>query len=284
MKPVRLLGIIGDPIMHSLSPAMHNAVLRSSGFRFFYLPFHVTPDRLKGFVRDVPLLHLAGFNVTLPHKEAILKLLPWVSPEAKAIGAVNTVVVSGGRLKGYNTDAPGYARSLAEVTGFRPKGRTAVVLGAGGAARAVLYALGSAGAKTIVVANRTAVRSRALAREFAQKFRRTTFAAVPLTHESLKTALPAADLLVNTTSVGLGGTAFRSLPWQNLKKSAVVSDLVYRPRKTPLLRAAERRGFAIHTGDGMLLHQGALSYRLWTGRNPDLKTMKKALLRALKQG
>ena len=284
MKSLKFLGIIGDPVAHSLSPAMHNAVLRRSGFRFFYLPFHVAPDRLKGFVRDVPLLHLAGFNVTIPHKEAILKYLSWVSPEAKAIGAVNTVVVSGARLKGYNTDAPGYLRSLVEETGFRPKGKSVLVLGAGGAARAVLYALATAGVKQVLIANRTASRAKTLAGEFSRKFRRVEFAAIPLKNEALQASLPATDLLVNTTSVGLCGTAFRGLPLKHLKRTAVVSDLVYKPLKTPLLRAAERRGFKIHTGDGMLLHQGALAYHLWTGRKPDLKTMKKALLRALKRG
>lgn len=283
MKAFRFLGIIGDPIAHSLSPAMHNAVLRRSGFRFFYLPFHVTPDRLKGFVRDVPLLHLAGFNVTIPHKEAILKHLSWVSPEARAIGAVNTVVVSGGRLKGYNTDAPGYLRSLMEETEFRPKGKSVLMLGAGGSARAVLFALASAGAKTIVIANRTPPRARALAREFSRKFPRVAFSATPLETPALATCFPATDLLVNTTSVGLGGTAFPHLPLARIKKSAVVSDLVYKPLMTPLLKAAARRGLAIHTGDGMLLHQGALAYRLWTGRKADLKVMKKALLRAMKR-
>ncbi|HSA59690.1 MAG TPA: shikimate dehydrogenase [bacterium] len=283
MTAFRFLGIVGDPIAHSLSPAMHNAVLRRSGFRFFYLPFHVTPDRLKGFVRDVPLLPLAGFNVTIPHKEAVLKHLSWVSPEAKAIGAVNTVVVSGRRLKGYNTDAPGYLRSLVQEAGFRPRGKSVLVLGAGGSARAVIYALAAAGAKIILIANRTLPRARALAREFSKKFRRVAFSAIPLETKVLASRFPATDLLVNTTSVGLDGTAFPRLPLANLKKTAVVSDLVYKPPKTPLLKAAARRGLTIHTGDGMLLHQGALAYRLWTGRKPDLKVMKKALLDAMKR-
>lgn len=284
MKPLRLLGIIGDPITHSLSPAMHNAVLRKKGFPFFYMPFHVTPERLKDFVRDIPLIPLTGFNVTIPHKETILKRLNWISPEAKAIGAVNTVVVSGKRLKGYNTDAAGYLQSLAIDGGFMPRGKTALVLGAGGAARAVVFALASAGMKDIVIANRTASRARKLAADFARLFKRTDFRTIALAPGLWKAPLAGVDLVVNTSSVGMNGTTFPGLSLKAAKKSAVVSDLVYRPRLTPLLKAAKRRGLKIHTGEGMLLHQGAAAFRLWTGRKPDLRVMKKALLEAMKRG
>lgn len=284
MKSFRLLGIIGDPIAHSLSPAMQNAVLRRGGFRFFYFPFHVTKNRLGDFVRDVPNLRLAGFNVTVPHKEAILKHLSWISPEARSIGAVNTVIVSGRRLKGYNTDAVGYRRSLAEETRFRPHAKRAVVLGAGGAARAVLHALASGGIKEITIANRTPSKARRLAREFGQKFARTRFEASPLKTALLRNLFPGVDLVVNTTSVGLRGTAFQGLPLNALKKTAIVSDLVYRPRVTPFLREAKRRGLKIHAGEGMLIHQGAEAFRLWTGRRPNLKVMRKALQTALKRG
>jgi shikimate dehydrogenase len=148
-----------------------------------------------------------------------------------------------------------------------------MILGAGGAARAVLFALASSGAKRILIANRTASRARALAQEFSRKFRRPEITAIPLTNDALRASLPAVDLFVNATSVGLRGTAFPAIPLAQLKKGAVVSDLVYKPLKTPLLRSAARRGFKIHTGEGMLLHQGAQAYRLWTGRNPNLVIM-----------
>ena len=283
MKNFALLGIIGDPIRHSLSPAMHNAVLRKGGFPYLYLPFHVTPQRLKDFVRDAPSLNLVGFNVTIPHKETVRKHLAWVSPEAKAIGAVNTVVVSGKNLKGYNTDASGYARSLAE-TGFRPKDKIALVLGAGGAARAVVYALAKAGLKEIALANRTRARARKLAREFSKTFPKTRILDVPFDTRLLNRLLREVDLLVNTTAVGMNRTSFKGLKLSDLRKSAVVSDLVYKPLLTPLLRAAKRQGIRLHTGDGMLIHQGAEAFRLWTGRKPDLPTMRKALLHALKRG
>lgn len=284
MKTFQLLGIIGDPIAHSLSPAMHNAVLRKKGFPFFYMPFHVTPGRLKDFIRDVPLIPLKGFNVTIPHKETVLKRLSWVSPEAKAIGAVNTVVVSGKKLKGYNTDAAGYLQSLADDAGFIPRGKTALVLGAGGAARAVTFALASAGSKEIVIANRTASRARKLAADFARRFPRTNFRPHALAPTLWKAPLAGADLVVNTSSVGMNGTSFPGLTLKAAKKSAVVSDLVYRPRITPLLRSAKRRRLKIHTGEGMLLHQGAAAFELWTGKKPDLRVMKKALLQAMKRG
>jgi shikimate dehydrogenase len=283
MKTFRLLGIIGDPIAHSLSPAMHNAVLRKGGYPYLYLPFHVTPKRLKDFLRDATSLNLAGFNATIPHKETLMRHLAWISPEAKAIGAANTVVVSPSGLKGYNTDAGGYLRSLTEGTGFQPKGKAAIILGAGGAARAVVYALARAGLKEIVVANRTRSRARRLAQEFSKKFPRTRIVDVPFESGLLNGLLPDTDLLVNTTSVGMNRTSFKGLDVRRLGKNAVVSDLVYKPLLTPLLRSAKRRGLSIHTGEGMLLHQGAEAFRLWTGRKPDLRTMKKALLQALKR-
>lgn len=281
---MKLLGIIGDPITHSLSPAMHNAVLRKAGFPFFYMPFHVTAANLGAFLKDVPLIPLAGFNVTIPHKEAVRKQLAWVSPEAKAIGAVNTVVVSGKRLKGYNTDAEGYLRSLKEETGWTPRSKKVLLLGAGGAARAVVYALAQGGAGEIMIANRTLARAKTLARDFSKQFRRTKIVAVPLNPQLWSTDAVQADLIVNTSSVGMNGTFFTGLSLKNAPKKAVVSDLVYRPRITPLLRAAKRRRLTIHTGEGMLLHQGALAFQLWTGKKPDLKVMKKALLEAMKRG
>jgi len=281
---MKLLGIIGDPITHSLSPAMHNAVLRKAGFPFFYMPFHVAAANLRAFLKDVPLIPLAGFNVTIPHKEAVRKQLAWVSPEAKAIGAVNTVVVSGKKLKGYNTDAEGYLRSLKEETGWTPRSKKVLVLGAGGAARAVVYALAQGAAGEILIANRTLARAKTLVRDFSKQFRGTKFVALPLKPQLWSTDAAQAHLIVNTSSVGMNGTSFTGLSLKNAPKNAVVSDLVYRPRITPLLRAAKRRRLTIHTGEGMLLHQGALAFQLWTGKKPDLKVMKKALLEAMKRG
>lgn len=281
---MKITGIIGDPVSHSLSPAMQNRAFRRTKTDYCYLPFRVTPKGLSSFVRKARAWKdLVGFNVTIPHKEKILSHLQKLSPQARVIGAVNTVVVSRGRWMGYNTDAPGYLRSLSEETGFHPRGKTVLILGAGGATRAVAAALAGAGAKRITIANRTPARAKGVALEFSRCFPKTRWSAEPLSRASLLEIFPETDLLVNATSVGLKGTRFRDLPLQKLRKDAIVSDLVYRPLITPLLREANKRGLKIHPGLGMLLHQGALAFELWTKKRPDLKVMKQALLDAFKR-
>jgi len=278
-----ITGIIGDPIAHSLSPQMQNANYRAQKRPFVYLPFHVRPSELSAFTKEArSWKDLRGFNVTIPHKEAILKHCDRLSPEARAIGAVNTVSVVKGSWQGLNTDAEGYLRSLREETRFSPRGKYILVLGAGGAARAVVYALAAAGAKEIAIANRTRSRARKLAREFEKKFRKTRIIDIPFQHHLFEEIFPEIDLLVNTTSVGLKGTRFSGLSLKTLKKKAVVSDLVYRPQMTPLLKEAKKLGFNIHLGIGMLLYQGALAAKTWTKKTPHLRVMKKALLDALK--
>ncbi len=277
-----ITGIIGDPIRLSLSPAMHNAAYRKMGLPFIYLPFLVTPRQLPSFIKDLRIARVAGLNVTIPHKERVLKYLDWISPEARAIGAVNTIVCRGGKLLGYNTDGRGYLRSLKDEIGFSPRGKKILILGSGGAARALVHALGSAGSSEIYIANRTPSRASRLVKEFQRLLRRTRLNAVPLTQKSLQMIFPRIDRLTNATSVGLNKTLFKGLPLASLSKKAIVSDLVYRPLMTPLLQEARRRKLKVHTGIGMLLHQGAESFRLWTGKRPDLTVMKRALLDALK--
>ncbi len=285
MKRLKITGIIGDPIRHSLSPVMQNAAFQKAGLPFVYVPFHVRPRELGHFLRQAASWKdLAGLNVTIPHKEAVLKYVTDLSPEAKAIGAVNTLVFSSkGVIQGHNTDAPGYLASLREETKFSPRGKTIVVLGAGGAARAILYILAYSGVSRLIVVNRTPGKAQVLVREFQRRFGKTRFEASRLERNRLRTILPQADLLVNTTSVGLNQTRFSQLPLDALNKKAIVSDLVYRPLLTPLLKDAKRRGNRIHPGFGMLLHQGVLSFRRWTKKRPDVAVMRKALLDALKR-
>lgn len=267
-----IIAIIGDPIAHSLSPVMQNAVFRKMNLPYLYLPIRVTSGELSSFIKRIKndRSGITGFNVTIPHKEKVMKYLDWISPEALAIGAVNTVIFKKGRLAGYNTDARGYVRSLQEETRFTPRGKRILILGAGGAARAILYALGKAGAKKVYLSNRTLRRAMKLTRD-----------SIPLKTKELKKIFPSIDLLINATSIGLKGTRFKNLPLSLLSKRAIVSDLIYRPLMTPLLRDAKRRGLKIHPGLGMLLYQGAESFRLWTGKKPDLAVMRKALLDAL---
>lgn len=278
---MKLLGIIGDPIRHSLSPRMQNAALQKKRLPYFYVPFQVAPSQLAKFlkeVRDQGLQDLVGFNVTIPHKEKIIPLLDSISPEARAIGAVNTVVVRKGKLHGHNTDAIGYLKSLKEETRFHPRGKTILILGAGGASHAVVYGLASQGAREILITNRTLARAKKLVQSLKKKFKKTKFEAIALKPNLLSEVFTRVDLLINTTSVGLKGTRFKKLPLQYLPPRALVSDLVYRPLFTPLLKESKRRKLRVHFGLGMLLHQGAESFRLWTRKNPDLIVMKKALL------
>jgi shikimate dehydrogenase len=285
---VRILGIIGDPIEHSLSPQMHNAVLSRMNLPFIYLPFHIRPQELARFLRQIRSSSLKGlsgefigFNVTIPHKETIIPYLDKVSPEALKIGAVNTVVVSGGKLVGYNTDAGGYLRSLKEEMKFDPRKKKCLILGAGGAARAVLYALALSGVAEIWIANRTPLRAERLAQEFQKEFKRTKIKVCSLQSADLLPLLPQIDLLINATSVGLKGSSFPAFPLKNLSRKAIVSDLVYRPLMPPFLKRAKKLGLKIHLGLGMLLYQGAKSFEIWTRKKPDLKVMKNALLDAL---
>lgn len=280
---LKLTGIIGDPVHHTLSPAMHNAVFRKMKLPFVYLPFHVRPGELENFIDQARQWKMAGFNVTIPHKEKIIPFLNFLSPEAGVIGAVNTVVRHQDKLWGYNTDAPGYLASLREEAGFDPKGKRIVILGAGGAARAILYALGTSGASHISLWNRTPARASSLIEEFRPILGNTTLKPVSPDFP-FQEILPKTDLLINATSAGLeknssGQGIIDAIPLNILPQTAVVSDLVYRPPETRFLKMASRLHLKTVSGIEMLLHQGALAFHLWTRKKPDLRVMRKALLK-----
>lgn len=280
---LKRLAVIGDPVSHSLSPAMHGAAIRKLGVPFRYRALRVRPESLKDFVAG-PAKELAGFNVTVPHKESILPHLKRLAYEAELIGAVNTVVNRNGELVGFNTDGAGYLMSLHVDKKFDPRGKRVVILGAGGAARALAVVLSLAQARSVTVANRTLKRAEQLARELAFRLPKSKLLACPLEGKALESALKDCDLLVNTTRVGLGGTSFEDFPWEKLPRRALVSDIVYTPRMTPFLKAAKRRGHPIHTGEGMLVFQGALAFEIWTGLKPDVRLMRRELLKRLGSG
>lgn len=275
------VGLLGWPVGHSRSPAMHNAAFRALGLNWQYLLLPVAPEDVGDAVRGLRALRFAGANVTVPHKQAVMPFLDEVTLEAQAIGAVNTIVNRDGHLVGYNTDAIGFLRALREA-GFEPRGCRAVVLGAGGAARAVVYALLAAQA-TVTVANRTVEKARELARDLGRVFG-TTVHVIPLhSRAALAQALGGADLLVNATSVGMAPHADAcplpaDLP---LHPSLTVYDTVYVPRETQLIRRAQEAGAKAVDGLGMLLHQGAVAFELWTGMKPPLDVMRQALLDAM---
>lgn len=280
----KIVGIFGDPIGHTLSPAMQNAAFERLGLDMAYVPFHVKADGdgdLKKAVEALRAMNFSGVNVTIPHKESVMKYLDEADDCAQEIGAVNTVVNRDGRLFGFNTDGPGYLKSLKEETGFSPKGKNAIILGAGGAARSIVHAFVKGGAKKMVIANRTVERAEALAREFSS--RNIKIEAASLDKEALERYAPETDLLVNTTSLGMMGRGDLNLPFGELPKYAVVSDIVYRPLMTELLKAAKRYRLKTHGGLGMLIHQGAIGFELWTGKKAPIEVMRKAALKALKK-
>lgn len=261
----QVLGVFGDPVAHSLSPQMHARFAEDTETDTIYVPFHVRAGHLETALFALPSLGIRGVNLTVPHKEGAFRLLSEPTDAALAIGAVNTVVVEGDRLVGDNTDAAGFRADLEAQLGHSGWERsTVVVLGAGGAARAVVHALNEAGVPEIVVANRTREKAEALVADLAPGPGRP----VGLPGKELEDALGNARLLVNTTSLGLHGEDIPGLSLDALPPEAGVYDLIYNPARTPLLREAERRGLAVANGLGMLVRQGAVSYARWTGQEP----------------
>ena len=277
----KIVGIIGDPIAHTLSPPMHNAAFKALGLDWVYVPVQVRPEELGTALRGIRAMGWAGINVTIPHKHRVIRWLDRVSREARLIGAVNTVVRERRALVGHNTDGRGFVRALREETRFDPRGKRIVILGAGGAARGIAVALVFSGARELTVLNRTPSKAAALGRRLRGVSGKTLVAAGPLSTHTLGAAFASADLVVNATAVGMDGSAHRGLPIRVLPSHAVVSDIVYRPCRTPLLEAAAKHGLRTQGGLGMLLYQGAEAFTLWTGRPAPIDVMRRALRRAL---
>ncbi len=278
-----MIGLIGYPVEHSLSPAMHNAAFAALGLNYRYLPLPVRAEYLEEAMAGLRALGFVGANVTVPHKEAVMGYLDEVSPEARAIGAVNTIVLKEERLVGHNTDGLGFIAALREG-GFRIRGRRAIVLGAGGAARAVVYALVTAGAE-VVVFNRTLSRAKALAHSLSPHLPPThAIIVLPLIKEALAQHASSAHLLVNATPLGMWPEVETS-PWPErlpFPPHLTVFDLVYNPRKTALLRVAQAAGAKAISGLGMLVHQGAEAFCLWTGEDPPIEVMYQAAIEGLR--
>ena len=262
-QPFVLAGVMGWPVAHSRSPLIHGHWIAQHGLRGAYVPLAVQPAQLEQAVRALPVLGFAGCNLTIPHKVQALSILDQIDPMARRIGAVNTVVVQAdGSLRGTNTDAFGYIESLREAQpSWMADQGPAVVLGAGGASRAVLCALIDAGVPLVRLCNRDASKAQALAQEFG-----TVVQALPWSERHA--ALQDAQLLVNTTSLGMHGQDALDIRLDALPAKAVVSDIVYVPRITPLLAAAQARGNPIAEGLGMLLHQARPAFAAWFGPMP----------------
>lgn len=271
----RLAGIMGWPVGHSLSPRLHGHWLRRYRIDGAYVPLAVTADNLEPALRALAALSFRGVNLTIPHKEAALALVDRRSPAAERIGAVNTVVVEAdGTLSGDNTDGFGFIASLSESeAGWRAEAGPAVLLGAGGAARAIAVALLDAGVPEVRLLNRTPDRARRLAADLDGPIQ-----AVPWTERSA--ALDGAALLVNTTSLGMAGEPPLVLSLDALPRAALVTDVVYAPLITPLLAVARARGNPVVDGLGMLLHQARPGFRTWFGVEPEVDAELRAVVLA----
>jgi len=272
----RIVGIIGDPVAHSLSPAMHNAAFRALGLDFAYVAFPVRPAQVRHAIEGIRSLGIAGVNVTVPHKERVIQWLDSISPTAQRAGAVNTIVNRNGQLRGENTDVTGFVRAL-EDEEFAIRGCRALVVGAGGVARAVLAALVKGKAAAITVANRTVPRARRLARAVPSGAAGTKAAPLAVLRE--REILESVDLVVNATSIGLHGERFVPLAYDATGPSCLFVDLIYGRRTDFLARAAAARRRTVD-GSGMLVHQGAAAFTLWTGRPAPVRLMRRALLAA----
>ncbi len=274
----RLCGILGYPLDHTLSPTMHNAAFAALGLDWAYVPWSVPPDRLGEALRGLRALsNFAGANVTVPHKEAILPHLDDLTPGARAVGAVNTIVRVSDRLTGHTTDGAGLLAGLAEALGFRPGEAHIVIVGAGGGARAAAFALAAAGARRLAILSRSEGRARALAADLEAAAPAVETVAYPLHEFPADQILGSADLVLNATPVGLHAGDPSPLDLARCRPSAVAYDLVYNPPETGFLLEARARGLRAANGLGMLVHQGAAAFALWTGRPAPSDVMRRAL-------
>jgi shikimate dehydrogenase len=279
----RIVALIGDPVAHSLSPRMHNAAFAAAELNWRYVAFRVPSEELAAALRAVAALGMVGCNVTVPHKEAAFGAVDDLDPVASHVGAVNTVRVAAGRLQGFNTDAPGLLDALMHEGGAALDGRTAVVIGAGGGARAAAFALASRAAR-VTILNRTVARARGLAQRITAAQPQCDVAAADLSVGSIAAALDGADILIQATSAtmsaAMGGGGGRA-EWldaveKQLRPGITVLDMVYTPARTDLLTAAEKAGATAVSGRALLVHQGARSFELWTGRPAPVDVMRRA--------
>lgn len=275
----RLLGVFGDPIAHSLSPIIHNLALSHLDLDYHYLPFHVTPEHLPQAVQGFRILGGAGFNATVPHKEALVPLMDELSDAAIRTGAVNTVNCQD-RLIGHNTDAHGFLAALSDIRPDFPKGGKVLILGAGGAARSVLSALLDTPVEAIFLANRTEERAQTLARFFAPYDSQHRIKPMALAVDLIP--WNEITLLVNTTSLGLKGETTFPVALHHLPADAFVYDIVYGPQGTPLTRLAQHHGLQTMDGMGMLVHQAAAAFHIWTQHEMPIATIKTHLLQQAK--
>lgn len=276
----QLIALLGNPVTHSRSPQMHNTAFQALKLPYRYMAFQVEVGQLNSAIMGLKAIGFRGANVTIPHKISIIPYLDDITPLAKEIGAVNTIYVENGRLLGDNTDGKGYLASLfEEFPTLQLQKLKVAIIGAGGAARAVAITLAQHGINKLWISNRTKDKTVDLVSQLSSW---TDVEGIDLTQ--LHTIMPNVDLLIQTTSVGMHPSIEDSLvPRNYLLPTMIISDLVYNPIETKLLRESELVGAKVHSGVGMLLHQGALAFEGWTGKKAPLDLMKKTLLSSLQR-
>ncbi len=277
----QLLGLFGYPVKHTASPAMQNAALAALKINCVYLPFEVSPNHLGQAVGGLRALNFLGANVTVPYKQDVIEFLDGISGEARLIGAVNTIKVEGKRIVGYNTDGRGFVRSLKEEAGFNFAKKRMVLIGAGGAGRAVAVQSGLEGLGHLAVADEQESRAESLAEHVSAKIPGCEASAMQVGDKEFADALAEADVVVDATPLGMHSSDPTSFDPALLQKGTIVVDLVYNPPATKLLRAAQKRGCKVFNGLGMLLYQGAIALELWTGRKAPIEIMRSALKKAI---
>lgn len=277
-----LYGLLGYPVEHTASPKMHNAAFKAMGRNAVYVPFSVSPENLEAAVKGLIPLGVKGVNVTIPHKQAIIPYLDSLHPSASAIGAVNTVQVSGGKLMGYNTDAAGFASDVEIAASFNFTNTSVFICGAGGAGRAVAFACLSRGVKKIGIFDVDSQRSKSLVDALVQYVSQNTLDIAVFQIESVSDNFVAsAGLAVNATPLGMKNTDTMPFYVERLPAGCVVYDVVYNIPETQLIKSAKERGLKALNGLGMLLGQGAMAFRIWTGQAPDSSVMRAALEEAI---
>lgn len=273
----KIYGVMGDPIAHSMSPDIHNDAFEKENIEAVYHHFHVTKEGLNDAMKGMKALGIEGFNITIPHKTSIIPFLDEVDELALAIGAVNTVVNKNGRFIGYNTDGKGFFKSLCDEISGDIKAKKTLVIGAGGAARAIYFTLVKEGVKQVDIANRTKERAAQLVSDCP--YDKVSKALSIIEAEE---SLSQYDLIIQTTSSGMSPELDHSpLKVDQLKTGAIVSDIIYNPLQTKLLREAGEKGAETQNGLGMFINQAALAFEIWTGIMPDTARMTDIVLNKL---
>jgi len=272
--------IIGDPVEHSLSPLMHNVAFRELGLNFTYIPLKVKKEMLQEAIEVIRRLGIRGVNVTIPHKVAVMKFLDDIDDLASEIGAVNTIVNNIGKLTGLNTDGMGAVRALKDNEG-EPKDKKVVIIGAGGACRAISYSIAKEKPKELIIINRTVEKASEIAKSIKEKID-VNVKSLQLKPENLKAELKDADIVINSTSVGMSPNVNETvIPKEFLHNNMLLMDIVYNPLETRLIKEAKEVGVKTIDGIEMLVNQGIESFKIWTGKNAPVESMRKEVLKAL---